>query len=162
MLTPLLRLSMGIRAKLIAIFVLIKIVPLLLLVVLLWYQLDHYSDNIDSQQAAIVNEMEQTISLVGSMAVDDAVMALDASARESIERLTNDTAHSVANFLYTRDADIRLAAILPQTETNFKNFLPLITKLLPIILHGGSVPIKRVGSLSTINMPMQQIRSVLP
>ncbi|MEA3465866.1 MAG: PAS domain S-box protein [Thermodesulfobacteriota bacterium] len=123
MLTPLLRLSMGIRAKLIAIFVLIKIVPLLLLVVLLWYQLDHYSDNIDSQQAAIVNEMEQTISLVGSMAVDDAVMALDASARESIERLTNDTAHSVANFLYTRDADIRLAAILPQTETNFKKFL---------------------------------------
>lgn len=114
---------LGIRGKLLIIFVLIKVIPLLLLAFFLWYQLENVSSSIRKQINGITQEMEVTISEVGEQAIDDAVMALDDRARESIERLTTDTARAVAQFLYARDEDVRQVAELPRTEQSYMYFL---------------------------------------
>jgi PAS domain S-box-containing protein len=103
---------MGVRGKLITIFILVKVIPLVLLAVLAWYQI--------TQLGTILREE----------AVNDSVEALNHSAIENIERMTTSIADEVAEFLYDRDADINvLAAMKPQgnnygtLETRYRSFL---------------------------------------
>jgi signal transduction histidine kinase len=106
------RIGMGVRGKLITIFILVKVIPLVLLALLAWYQI--------TQLGAALREE----------AVNDSVEALNHSAIESIERVTTTIADEVAEFLYDRDADINvLAAIKPQgseyttLEAYYRSFL---------------------------------------
>ena len=94
------RFGLNMRAKLIFIFVIIKVIPLVVLTVVAW------------QQIVSLGTMLQTI------AVNDSTAALNAGAVESIERMTTDTARRVADFLYDRDDDIRyLAGVAPSEGT---------------------------------------------
>ena len=86
------RLNLSLRAKLILIFLVVKIIPLVLIAAIAWNQL-----------ATLGN-------LLKDIAVDDSTAALNASAVENIERMSTDTAQKVAAFLYHRDADIRYLA----------------------------------------------------
>ncbi|MDR1714015.1 MAG: response regulator [Coriobacteriales bacterium] len=96
------RLGMGLRGKLITVFILVKVIPLVLLAALAWYQ----------------------ISLLGQMmneeAVTDSTEALNQSAIEAIERITTDTADAIANFLYARDADINYLAQLVPADGDYQ------------------------------------------
>ncbi len=58
-----------------------------------------------------------------SIAVNDSTKALNDSAVEDIERLSTDTANDVAAFLYARDADIRVVAALPMTQSVLESFV---------------------------------------
>jgi len=84
--------NFGLRAKLISIFMVVKVIPLLLITFLAWNQLSHLGN------------------LLMDIAVNDSTAALNASAVENIERMSTDTAQRVADFLYNRDADIRYLA----------------------------------------------------
>jgi signal transduction histidine kinase/DNA-binding response OmpR family regulator len=97
--------SPGLRAKLILIFLLVKVIPLILLAILAWRQL-----------VTLGNSLRD-------LAVSDSTVALNDSAVENIERMSTDTAQRVASFLYRRDDDIRLLANLDPTEKNYRNFL---------------------------------------
>jgi signal transduction histidine kinase/CheY-like chemotaxis protein/HAMP domain-containing protein len=88
------RIGLGMRAKLMIIFLLAKIIPLILLAVIAWRQFTILGD------------------LLRKIAVNDSSIALNASAVENIERMSTDTAQRVANFLYERDEDIRYLASL--------------------------------------------------
>lgn len=113
----------GIRGKLIAIFVVIKVVPLLLLAVLAWSMAQKLGSTVSSQAGAMAESMLATIKEVGDEATGDAIKALDDRAREDIERLTTDTARAVAAFLYDRDADIQQAAQVEPAEAAYRSFL---------------------------------------
>ncbi|MDR1874716.1 MAG: HAMP domain-containing protein, partial [Synergistaceae bacterium] len=82
------------RTKLMVIFLVAKIIPLILLAVIAWRQFTMLG------------------SLLREIAVDDSSVALNASAVENIERMSTDTAQRVADFLYGRDGDIRYLAAL--------------------------------------------------
>jgi signal transduction histidine kinase/HAMP domain-containing protein len=84
--------TVGIREKLIFIFLLVKVLPLILLAYIAWQALVMLGDT-----------LRRT-------AVTDSRAALTAMAVENIERITTDTAHKVAAFLYQRDADISFLA----------------------------------------------------
>jgi len=113
----------GIRAKLIAIFVLIKVVPLLLLALLAWHAAKLLGENVTERSTGMADQMVGTIKTVGDTVTQDAVRALDERSSEAIERLTTDTARAVANFLYARDADILRAAQVAPTEASYRAFL---------------------------------------
>ncbi|MDR2933263.1 MAG: response regulator [Oscillospiraceae bacterium] len=98
------RLGIGIRIKLIAIFLAAMVVPLVLLTLFAW------------QQITVLGEELRTI------AVTDSSDALNNSAVENIERMTTDTANRVAAFLYARDDDLRYLATIEPTEENFRHF----------------------------------------
>jgi len=84
--------TIGVREKLIAIFLVVKVLPLILLACIAWQSL-----------ISLGTILRQT-------AVRDSRNALTAMAVENIERLTTDTAQKVAEFLYHRDADISFIA----------------------------------------------------
>ncbi len=99
------RLGLGMRAKLIIIFLLVKVIPIIILTVIAWRQITSLGD------------------MVQEIAVEDSSVSLNDSAVENIERMTTDTARDVAEFLYRRDDDIRYLASLEPQEHVYLQFL---------------------------------------
>ncbi|MCL2684585.1 MAG: HAMP domain-containing protein [Synergistaceae bacterium] len=97
-------LNLKLRAKLILIFVVVMVIPIILLTILAW------------------NQIATLGSLLRDIAVSDSTAALNDNARENIERLTTDTALEIADFLHQRDQDIRLLASLPGSEDTYRIF----------------------------------------
>ncbi len=99
------RYGWSMQTKLVVIFLLVKIIPLVLLALLAWHQFK-----------ILGNTLRQ-------IAVEDANHALNVSAVANIERMTTDAAKRVADFLYSRDDDIRYAARLPLDPELYGEFL---------------------------------------
>jgi len=124
----------GIRGKLIAIFVLIKVVPLVLLAWFAWYATSQLGEDVSSKAGSMADAMLSTIKSVGKTVTDDSIRALDLRSREAIESLTTDAAKEIAGFLYDRDADIRQAAALEPSNASFRRFMNERSR--PIYQHG--------------------------
>ena len=113
----------GIRGKLITIFVLIKVIPLLLLAWFAWYATSRLGNDVSDRAGSMADSMLVTMKSMGKTVTDDSIRALDLRSREAIEALTTDTAKEIASFLYDRDNDIRQAAALVPAEDTFARFL---------------------------------------
>ncbi|MGB0670185.1 MAG: sensor histidine kinase [Rhodospirillales bacterium] len=124
----------GLRAKLIAVFVVIKVVPLLLIAWFGWDAAIRLAEEVAVRVEEVGATMRKTIRNAGDVAIGDSIVALDVRSRQAIETRTTDTALAVARFLYERDDDIRLARNLPRTEEAFRAFLDNRTGRLD--LHG--------------------------
>ncbi|MCL2702626.1 MAG: response regulator [Defluviitaleaceae bacterium] len=98
------RIRLHMRPKLISIFLIFKVIPLVVLTAVAWTH--------------IVN-LGGTLREIAS---EDATRALNNLARENIERVTTDTANAIAGFLYARDADILYLSKLEPTEENYAAF----------------------------------------
>jgi len=125
---------LSVRARLILMFIAIKVVPLVLLVWIAWHRTQDTADYLGEQFNELVSTANQAIHDVGDNAIEDAINALDARARSEIERLTTDTALRVADFLHDRDADIRYVASLPPDEATYRNYIEQQRREL--IAHG--------------------------
>lgn len=97
-------LGIGIRLKLIMIFLLVKVVPLITLMLIAWRQIN-----------VLGGQLRE-------IAVTDSSKALNDIAVENIERMSTDAAGRVAAFLYGRDDDILYLAGIEPTEENFRIF----------------------------------------
>ena len=115
--------ALRLRAKLVLIFVAIKVLPLILLAWVAWSAADRLGLALSQRAAVMADSMVGVIREVGDKVTGDAIRALDDRSREAIERLTTDTAHAVAGFLYARDQDLREAALLEPDETAYRRFL---------------------------------------
>ncbi len=118
----------GIRAKLILIFVAIKVVPLFLLALFAWRGQLWLAERVSDSVVHMGEGMRGTVEMVADTTTRSAIAALDDAARKSLERLTTDTARSVAAFLHDRDQDIRSAALLTPDEDSFRRFLAARTR----------------------------------
>ncbi|GHU29143.1 hypothetical protein AGMMS50256_13370 [Betaproteobacteria bacterium] len=126
--------KLSVRVRLILVFIVIKVLPLVLLVWIAWSQTQKTEENLKQHIENLVATADKAIHQVGDLAIDDAVDALDARATEEIEHLTTDTANRVADFLYGRDSDIRYAATLAPDATAYRNFVA--NKSHALIVHG--------------------------
>lgn len=117
------KLLLGIRGKLIAIFVLIKVLPLLLLAWFAWHTAQQLGDSVSGQAADMADNSLSTIQEIGKTVTEDSIRALDERSREAIEALTTDAARNIARFLYARDADVLQAAETDLSEAAFRRFL---------------------------------------
>jgi len=119
----------GIRSKLIALFVVIKVLPLILLAYLAWQGVQQLGLSLTQETDQLAEEVKATVSDMSERFAKESVRALDDRAREELERLTTDTARAVADFLHDRDRDILLAASLPPSEQQYQSFLQTRTRL---------------------------------
>ncbi|MGB5231478.1 MAG: hypothetical protein WBN83_08155 [Desulfoprunum sp.] len=117
------RIRLGIRGKLIVIFVLIKVIPLVVLALFAVGQIRDLGGTVQQKYEEMVGATRGIIGTVGGMAAESSIAALDIKSRENIERLTTDTARAVAAFLHERDRDTLLAARLPIDAESFATFL---------------------------------------
>ena len=92
--------TFGVREKLITIFLLVKVLPLVLLAYIAWISL-----------ISLGTTLQET-------ATRDAQIALTKLAREKIERVSTDAAEKVAEFLYRRDVDISFLAKQIASQSN--------------------------------------------
>lgn len=125
--------SFGIRTKLVIIFILIKVLPLLALAWFAWHQLFLLVEKVEVSFEGVIQESQEMGKNVVQLATKDSILALDEKSREAIERLAFDTAQDVARFLYERDHDIQQAAMSEPSEENYRNFLA--SRKSPIIGH---------------------------
>jgi two-component system, sensor histidine kinase len=125
----------GIRGKLIVIFVLIKVIPLILLAGFAWHAASRLGGDVSQKAGGMADAMLTTIRSMGSTVTDDSIRALDLRSREAIEALTTDVARQIAAFLHDRDRDILQAASLSPSEAEFRRFLNQHTR--PLYQHGS-------------------------
>ena len=98
------RINLKLRPKLILTLLVAKVLPIILITVV---------------------ALTQIVSLgqiLRGIAVTDSTNALNNGARESIERLTTDTAAEIAEFLHQRDQDVLLLASLVPSDATYKAF----------------------------------------
>lgn len=127
------RYKASIRDKLIGIFVLIKVIPLIVLAWFAWNEISTLAITLEHHINEMADTSTQTTKQVANFATSSSIRALDVRSREAIERLTTDTALKVASFLEDRDMDIRLAALLPVEANIYKKFLN--TQKRALLLH---------------------------
>jgi signal transduction histidine kinase len=99
------KMHMGMKAKLLVIFLVVKVIPVIILALIAWYQFGVLSDTLSE------------------ISVEDSTKALNESAVTNIERLSTDTAKQVAAFLYDRDDDIINAARMAKTDERFSSYV---------------------------------------
>jgi signal transduction histidine kinase len=118
----------GIRSKLIALFVAIKVLPLIMLAYFAWQGVEQLGLSLSQETEQLADEVKTTVADMSARFAKESVQALDDRAREELERLTTDTARAVADFLYDRDRDILLVATLPTNEQQYQQFLDTRTR----------------------------------
>ena|GEM_PF-1089124 len=117
------RTGWGIRGKLISIFIVIKVVPLVLLAWFAWTQSDQLGKLLALDATQLSKTANQSVGDVGQLATADSMKALNVRMREELERMTTDAALRIAGFLHERDNDIRHAASLEPDEKLYRAFL---------------------------------------
>ncbi len=113
----------GLRAKLVWLFVVIKVVPLLLLAWVAWQGMQLLGQKLQVHTTKMAGDVRRTVGEMATGFSSAAEKALNDRAREELERVTTDTARDVANFLYSRDEDILQAARLPLDPALYELFV---------------------------------------
>jgi len=127
------RIKIGIKGKLILIFMLIKIIPLIILTWFAVNEINILEFKLDDQFTNIILDTKQSVNEMSELVNVNSIDALDDKSRNHIEYLTTITSRMVADFLYERDIDIQLASEIIPTKNNYKNFL--LHRKRNIILH---------------------------
>ena len=98
------KINLKLRPKLILIFLVVKVIPIILLTAIAWTQITSLG------------------RILRDISVGDSSKALNDGARENIERMTTDTATIIAEFLHQRDQDVLLLANLAPSDATYKAF----------------------------------------
>ena len=125
--------NLSIKVKLIALFVLIKIIPLLIISFIAFkgvQKLDEYF--LDSTEKLFLDN-KKIIKETADNAINDSVKALDKKSQLFLERISYEIANNVANFLYERDSDILFLSKIQMNQEILENFYK--SKSREIIIH---------------------------
>ena len=101
---------MKIKPKLILLFILIKVIPLVLILFISLLGIEKLNKIIEKKaQSTLVNSMD-VLKETTSLAIEDSIEALDKKSQESLEIITKNISFNVASFLYQRDNDVLFLA----------------------------------------------------
>jgi signal transduction histidine kinase len=117
------RLGFGMQAKLIILFVVIKVVPLVLLTIIAINQFYYLGTELRLNIGEMEADVNKALVKIGSVAIEDTVETLNNTAIGQLERISTDLADRIAEFLYQRDHDIQYAAELEPNEAAYRNFM---------------------------------------
>lgn len=102
----------SLRAKLITLFIVIKVIPLILLALIAW-----------QQTLGLSKELNSALNKTKQITIESTTRALTDLARENVERLSTDMALNIAKFLYARDYNIIQASTIPINTEKYELFL---------------------------------------
>ncbi len=122
-----------IRIKLIIIFILIKVIPLLLVAYISYegvLKLDRYLKNSTDY---LFNQSKEIILETATASIDNSVKNLNKKSQLSLEKLSFEIANNLANFLYQRDEDILFLSQIDISQKNLESFYK--NKNRDIIIH---------------------------
>ncbi|MDR2822270.1 MAG: response regulator [Acholeplasmatales bacterium] len=94
------------KKRLLTILLSVKIIPLIIVVLVSAISFITLAGSLTSLNGVLSDTATNALESSKNAAINDAVIALNDSATDNIERVTTDTASAVANFLYARDNDV--------------------------------------------------------
>ncbi len=109
--------------KLIFAFISTAILPVLILSIVIWVQLDTVHDNLDENTRALTEEMSVALNEAGDFAIQGSIDAITDRAAVEIERMTTGLAKKLADFLYSRDNEIKAASLLELNPLTYQAFI---------------------------------------
>ena len=115
--------NLGVKAKLIILFVFIKIIPLIIVSYLAIIGVNTITSSFLDSLEKSTQENIDVIQVVAKDTIEDSIKALDKTSQIFYEKLTLKIASQIAQFLYERDDDIRFLSTLNPSNTLYKNFV---------------------------------------
>ena len=79
---------LGLRTKLILLFIFIKVIPLLMLSLLAWQGVVQLGDQVSKRSTEMATSVRETVGTLSDVMAKESVRALDLKSREGIERLS--------------------------------------------------------------------------
>ncbi len=114
--------DLSIRIKLIVIFILIKILPLLFIAYIAYegvLKLDMY---LNKSTNFLYNQSKEIIINTANASIEDSIKNLDKKSQESLEKISYEIANKIAEFLYERDKDLILLSKLDLNQKVLDSF----------------------------------------
>ncbi len=112
----------SIRLKLILIFIIFKILPLLLLAGIGISSFLGIESLMQKNSQDIIKNSQKAISKTADLVIADSIKALDKKSQDILEKQTVLIAKNIANFLYARDKDILYLAKTTINQANLQRF----------------------------------------
>ena len=114
--------NISIRLKLIIIFIVIKVIPLLLITYLAIHGAFKLNEYYITTTQSVFLKNKNVIEKTAYESIEDSIEALDSKSQESIEKMTIEIASQVASFLYERDKDLLFLATLNLNQKVLEDF----------------------------------------
>ena len=114
--------NLSIKLKLIIIFLLIKILPLLFIVYIAYEGVIKIDEYLTKSTNYLYNQSKEIIINTANASIEDSIKNLDKKSQESLEKVSYEIANQVANFLYERDKDILFLSKLDLNDSVLKSF----------------------------------------
>lgn len=126
--------NLKIKTKLVLLFIVIKVVPLILISYIAIEGAGELNNYFEQTTKNTFNKSKEIIKNTATTAISDSIRALDKKSQSNLERLSYEIATDVANFLYERDKDLLVLSSLDLNDEVLRNFRTLKTS--SIIVHG--------------------------
>jgi len=120
--------NLSIRIKLIIIFILIKIIPLILITYIGIEGILSLNKYFVENTEQVYKKNSQLIQSTAHLSIHDSITALDEKSQKSIEKYTVQIAQEVASFLYERDKDLLFLSKLEISQELLQKFYNSKTK----------------------------------
>ncbi len=141
--------NLSIKIKLIIIFIIIKIIPLLIITYIAYTGVQKLDEYLKDSTRFLYNQSKEIIINTANESISDSVKYLDKKSQLSIERLSYEIANNVAQFLYQRDEDILFLSKLELNQNILNSFYN--SKKRDIIIHGDYTYDKKVNKWLELN-----------
>ena len=125
--------NLSIKLKLIVLFVLIKVIPLLLISFIAYEGVNRLNEYFLDSTEKLFSDNKKIIKETADNAINDSIKALDKKSQQFLERISYEIANNVANFLYERDSDILFLSKIQINQEILESFYK--SKSKEIITH---------------------------
>lgn len=126
--------TITIKTKLVLLFIVIKVIPLLLIAYIAYEGVKQLEEYVNTSTRSLFTENKEIITATADASIEDSIKNLDKKSQTSLEKVSYEMANNVANFLYERDKDILFLSKIPLTQEVLENFYE--TKNKEITEHG--------------------------
>lgn len=114
--------NITIKAKLVILFILIKVIPLLIIVLLAYEGVKELENYVNKSTQVLFDENKEIIFNTANASIEDSIKNLDKKSQESLEKVSFEIANNIASFLYERDNDILFLSKLNLNQAILEEF----------------------------------------
>ncbi|UTJ07587.1 ATP-binding protein [Arcobacter roscoffensis] len=146
--------NFSIKVKLILLFILIKVIPLLIITYIAYTGAIKLEEYLQNSTRFLFNQNKEIIMNTANESIEDSIKNLDKKSQLAIERLSFEIAQKVAAFLYERDKDILLLSNLELNKNTLESFYNNKTK--EIILHEDYIYDDKINTWKSTKQPSKE------
>ena len=114
--------KLTIKLKLILLFLIIKIVPLLIILYISYIGIENLQRYMKASNTYLYNQSKEIIVNTANESINDSIKNLNKKAQTSLERLTLEIANNISEFLKQRDNDLLFLSKIDINDKVLENF----------------------------------------